>query len=58
MVSHFLFRDRFDRPGKGNDKDKVEGLAKFSRSNLKTGVPSAASHEALNAMWVQRCRQR
>lgn len=25
LVSHYLFRDRFGRPGKGNDKGKVEG---------------------------------
>ena len=29
LVSHFLFDDRFGRPGKGNDKGKVEGLVKF-----------------------------
>ena len=26
LVSHYLFEDRFGRPGKGNDKGKVEGL--------------------------------
>ena len=31
LVSHYLFRDRFGRPGKGNDKGKVEGLAKNGR---------------------------
>lgn len=25
LASHYLFRDRFGRPGKGNDKGKVEG---------------------------------
>jgi transposase len=34
LVSHYLFRDRFGRPAKGNDKGKVEGLVKFSRANL------------------------
>ena len=33
LVSHYLFQDRFGRPGKGNDKGKVEGLVKFSRAN-------------------------
>jgi transposase len=28
LISHFLFDDRFGRPGKGNDKGKVEGLVK------------------------------
>ena len=27
LQSHCLFEDRFGRPGKGNDKGKVEGLA-------------------------------
>ena len=31
LVSHYLFRDRFGRPGKGNDKGKVEGLVKYAR---------------------------
>ncbi len=26
LVSHYLFDDRFGRPGKGNDKGKVERL--------------------------------
>ena len=26
LQSHYLFEDRFGRPGKGNDKGKVEGL--------------------------------
>lgn len=58
LVSHYLFKDRFGRPGKGNDKGKVEGLVKFSRSNFMTPIPIAASHEALNAMLADRCRQR
>jgi transposase len=31
LVSHYLFADRFGRPGKGNDKGKVEGLVKYAR---------------------------
>jgi transposase len=30
LVSHYLFEDRFGRPGKGNDKGKVEGLVKYA----------------------------
>lgn len=26
LQSHYLFKDRFGRPGKGNDKGKVEGM--------------------------------
>ncbi len=58
LVSHYLFQDRFGRPGKGNDKGKVEGLVKFARSNFMTPVPVAASYEALNALLAERCRLR
>ena len=58
LVSHYLFADRFGRPGKGNDKGKVEGLVKFARANFMTPVPVAASYEAFNAMLAERCRQR
>jgi transposase len=58
LVSHYLFRDRFGRPGKGNDKGKVEGLVKYARSNFMTPIPVAASFDDLNAMLAERCRQR
>ena len=58
LVSHYLFRDRFGRPGKGNDKGKVEGLVKFSRANFMVPIPEAASFEELNARLEQRCRAR
>jgi hypothetical protein len=34
LQSHYLFDDRFGRPGKGNDKGKVEGLVGFVRRNF------------------------
>jgi transposase len=49
LISHYLFRDRFGRPGKGNDKGKVEGLVKNGRRRFLTPVPVAASFEELNA---------
>jgi transposase len=49
LVSHYLFQDRFGRPGKDNDKGKVEGLVKFSRANFIVPIPQAASFDALNA---------
>jgi transposase len=58
LVSHFLFRDRFGRPGRGNDKGKVEGLVKFTQRTLMTPVPPAASFEALNASLIEACRAR
>jgi transposase len=58
LVSHYLFRDRFGRPGKGNDKGKVEGLVKFARANFMTPIPLAASFDDLNVMLEERCRRR
>ena len=31
LQSYYLFADKFDRPAKGNDKGKVEGLVGYSR---------------------------
>jgi transposase len=58
LVSHFLFRDRFGRPGKGNDKGKVEGLVKYTQRTFMTPLPHAASFAALNAALAERCRTR
>ncbi len=55
LVSHYLFRDRFGRPAKGNDKGKVEGLVKNGRRRFLTPVPAAASFEALNAKLEADC---
>ena len=48
LQSQYLFEDRFGRPGKGNDKGKVEGLVGFIRRNFLVPVPRAESFEALN----------
>ena len=37
-----LFADRFGRPGKGNDKGKVEGLVGYARRNFMVPIPRAA----------------
>src|SRR3954451_2422275 len=58
LASHFLFRDRFGRPGKGNDKGKVEGLVKYTQRTFMTPLPHAASFAALNAALAERCRAR
>ena len=39
LQSHYLFLDRFGRPGKGNDKGKVEGLVGYARRNFLVPVP-------------------
>src|ERR1700746_2829842 len=58
LVSHYLFQERFGRPGKGNDKGKVEALVKYSRANFLTPVPHAASFDALNSTLEERGRAR
>jgi transposase len=58
LVSHYLFKDRFGRPGKGNDKGKVEGLVKYARANFMTPIPVAASFDALNTMLSGCCLAR
>ena len=54
LQSHYLFADRFGRPGKGNDKGKVEGLVGLARRNFLVPMPRAASFEALNAKLLER----
>jgi len=55
LISHYLFTDRFGRPGKGNDKGKVEGLVKNGRRRFLTPVPVAASFDELNAKLEADC---
>ena len=58
LQSHYLFLDRFGRPGKGNDKGKVEGLVGLIRRNYLVPMPRAASFDELNAGLLGRCRRR
>src|SRR3954464_4065680 len=58
LVSHFLFRDRFGRPGKGNYKGNVEGPVKYTQRTFMTPLPHAASFAALNAALAERCSAR
>ena len=58
LQSHYLFEDRFGRPGKGNDKGKVEGMVGYARRNFLVPVPRVESFEALNAHLEQRCLER
>jgi transposase len=55
LQSHYVFADRFGRPGKGNDKGKVEGLIGWVRRNLLVPVPRAASFTALNEQLLEGC---
>ena len=58
LQSHYLFEDRFGRPGKGNDKGKVEGLVGYARRNFLVPIPVFDSFEALNAHLLACCRKR
>ena len=58
LQSHYLFEDRFGRPGKGNDKGKVEGLVGYARRNFLVPIPVFENFEALNAHLLQCCRRR
>ena len=56
--SHYLFEDRFGRPGRGNDKGKVEGLVGFARRNFLVPIPVFDSFEALNIHLLECCCRR
>src|SRR3954451_2925621 len=58
LQSHYLFADRFGRPGKGNDKGKVEGLVGLIRRNYLVPMPHAANFAALNEQLLTDCRRR
>ncbi len=58
LQSHYLFEDGFGRPGKGNDKGKVEGLVGYARRNFFVPVPRFATWDALNTFLEQKCQER
>ncbi len=58
LQSHYLFLDRFGRPGKGNDKGKVEGLVGYARRNFLVPIPVVPSFDDLNAGLEQSCLER
>jgi len=58
FLSHYLIRDRYGRPGKGNDKGGVEGLVGYARRNFMVPVPRFASWGAFNLWLEEQCRKR
>lgn len=58
MLSHYVIGDRYGRPGKGNDKGKVEGLVGYSRRNFMVPMPRFADWDAFNDYLEEQCRRR
>lgn len=58
LQSHYLFEDRFGRPGKGNDKGNVEGVVGYGRRNFLVPAPRFDSFDALNAWLEEQCLKR
>src|ERR1700739_370332 len=58
LQSHNLFDDRFGRPGKGNDKGKVEGLVGYVRRNFMFPIHPPGSLAELNEQLLEGCRRR
>lgn len=58
FLSHYLIRDRYGRPGKGNDKGKVEGMVGYMRRTFMVPIPSFTSFTAFNEYLEEACRKR
>jgi len=53
LMSHYLFTLRFGRPGKGNDKGKVEELIWHVRRNFFVPIPRfPGSHPVIDGVSV------
>jgi transposase len=49
LQSHYLFKEHFCRPARGNEKGVVEGVVRYSRSNFLVPVPQVRTLDELNA---------
>jgi transposase len=58
LQSHYLFAEKFGRPGKGNDKGKVEGLVGYARRNFMVPIPRFADWDKFNAHLLIQCQKR
>lgn len=58
LLSHYLFEARFGRPGRGNDKGKVEGLVGYVRRNFMVPIPRFNSFDSLNKHLEEQCLKR
>lgn len=59
FLSHYLIKDRYGRPGKGNDKGKVEGMVGYTRRNYmvptQVEMPPRLSHSSSAILLKIRC---
>lgn len=58
MLSHYVIDDRYGRPGKGNDKGKVEGLVGYARRNFMVPMPRFADWDVFNDYLEAQCLKR
>lgn len=58
FMSHYLLRDRYERPGKGCDKGTVDGLVGYSRRTFMVPIPRFATWEEFIAYLEDRRRKR
>jgi len=57
LQSHYLFKEHFCRPARGNEKGVVEGIVRYSRSNFLVPVPQVRTLDELNARLEASCRE-
>jgi len=57
LQSHYLFKEHFCRPARGNEKGVVEGIVRYSRANFLVPVPQVRALEELNAGLEESCRE-
>jgi transposase len=58
FLSHYLIVDRYGRPGKGNDKGKVEGMVGYTRRNFMVPIPRFANWNSFNTYLEEQCLKR
>ena len=51
LQSHYLFEDRYGRPGKGNDKGNVEGVVGYARRNFMVPRPGLRAETPSMPSW-------
>ena len=58
MLSHYVINDRYGRPGKDNDKGKIEGLVGYARRSFMVPMPRFADWDAFNDYLDLQCLTR